>query len=143
MLMLLAFPMNVWRLAAERQIQTRFVVLWAVVLLTLWAQVAVARRHRIGRLLAGALGAYAVIMLVFRARELAGVPRAALEPLALASLAFGGSFLVALLVAAVACLPLRTRPGAERSAPAVLRSLQLTKALWNAASPRLMIGLRS
>lgn len=119
-LMLSAFPMDAWMLSSSHAEQISVAVMLGVVVTSIWAHVAIARRRPYGRPLAVALGMYALLMIVLRGVALARAPGWSDDSVLVGSLIVSGAMFAALIVAAVVCLP---APGARENdaAPAVPR----------------------
>jgi endonuclease/exonuclease/phosphatase (EEP) superfamily protein YafD len=113
-----SLPVDAWVLAGSRDEQITFAILLMVVIVSIWAHVALARRRPYGRILALGLGIYACVMAANQAVAFArrGVPS---DASLLASLAIGGTMLAALIVGALACLPGSRARGDDLNVPAV------------------------
>ena len=118
-LMLSAFPMDAWVLASPGEEQIAFAVMLVVVVASIWAHVALARRRPYGQTLALVLGAYALVMIVRRAIEVARLPAWHSDSVLVGSLVVSGVMLVALLVAALVCVPVPRSGERDSAAPAV------------------------
>jgi hypothetical protein len=119
-LMLSAFPTDAWMLSSSRAEQISFAVMLGVVVTSIWAHVAIARRRPYGRTLAVVLGMYALLMMVRRGVALARVPGWSDDSVLAGSLIVSGAMFAALIIAAVVCLPI-PRARENDAAPAVPR----------------------
>jgi hypothetical protein len=118
--MLSALPMDVWVLAGSGKEQIAFAVLLAVVVGSIWAHVGIARRRPYGPPLVLALGAYALVMIVYRAIQLTRLPVWISDSVLVGAMVVSGALFFALLVAAVACVPApRSADQDNSAAPAV------------------------
>ena len=106
-LMLSAFPMDVWILAGRRDEQSSFMILAVVAVTSIWAHVAIARGRAYGRELVMALGAYALLMILWRGFDLTRMPGWRDDSTLVASLVISGTMLASLLIAAVAISSIR------------------------------------
>jgi len=118
-LMLAALPMDVWMLSGPREERIVLVVLGLVVLSTMWAHVAIARRRPHGRVLAIGLGIYALAMVARRGAELARAPGWTDNSTTVGSAVVSGAMFAVLLIAAIVCLPIGTPHENEDPSPAV------------------------
>jgi len=118
-LMLSALPMDAWVLAGRREEHISLAVLLAVVIASIWAFVALGRRRQSGQRLAWGLGAYAVLMAGSKAFAFAGLPVSQRSSDMIIALIFSGVMFVALIVAALVCLPARRSRKADSIAHAV------------------------
>ena len=118
-LMLSAFPTDAWMLSSSRAEQISFAVMLGVVVTSIWAHVAIARRRPYGRTLALALGMYALVMIVRRGVALARLPGWSDDSVLVGALIASGAMFSALIVAAVVCLPVPRARETDHAAPAV------------------------
>jgi len=106
-LMLLALPMDAWILAGRREEHMSLAILLAVVIASLWAWLALGRRGPTGQRLAWVLGAYSAITAGTKAVGFAGLPESQRSSDLISALVISGAMVVALMVAALVCIPSR------------------------------------